>query len=148
MAILFLLKILQDIYRKFIKMMVNKMQELIDKTDYWDMRVLDVKASYFGDEVEILIENDEETCWKISFLSCYKVSYNTDANRRKISNVKSMRKSQLGYYGQDITVCKSDKDNFYKVDLDLSIMEMQIECQDILIEQIARDNFELFWDNN
>ena len=50
------------------------MQELIDKTDYWDMRVLDVKASYFGDEVEILIENDEETCWKISFLSCYKVS--------------------------------------------------------------------------
>ena len=129
-------------------MMVNKMQELIDKTDYWDMRVLDVKASYFGDEVEILIENDEETCWKISFLSCYKVSYNTDANRRKISNVKSMRKSQLGYYGQDITVCKSDKDNFYIVDLDLSIMEMQIECQDILIEQIARDNFELFWDNN
>ena len=129
-------------------MMVNKMQELIDKTDYWDMRVLDVKASYFGDEVEILIENDEETCWKMSFLSCYKVSYNTDANRRKISNVKSMRKSQLGYYGQDITVRKSDEDNFYKVDLDLSIMEMQIECQDILIEQIARDNFELFWDNN
>ena len=129
-------------------MMVNKMQELIDKTDYWDMRVLDVKASYFGDEVEILIENDEETCWTMSFLSCYKVSYNTDANRRKISNVKSMRKSQLGYYGQDITVCKSDEDNFYKVDLDLSIMEMQIECQDILIEQIARDNFELFWDNN
>ncbi len=129
-------------------MMVNKMQELIDKTDYWDMRVLDVKASYFGDEVEILIENDEETCWKISFLSCYKVSYNTDANRRKISNVKSMRKSQLGYYGQDITVYKSDKDNFYKVDLDLSIMEIQIECQDILIEQIARDNLELFWDNN
>ena len=124
------------------------MQELIDKTDYWDMRVLDVKASYFGDEVEILIENDEETCWKMSFLSCYKVYYNTDANRRKISNVKSMRKSQLGYYGQDITVCKSDEDNFYKVDLDLSIMEMQIECQDILIEQIARDNFELFWDNN
>ena len=128
--------------------MVNKMQELLAKPDYWHMRVLDVKASYFGDEVEILIENDEETCWKISFLSCYKVSYNTDANRRKISNVKSMRKSQLCYYGQDITVCKSDKDNFYKVDLDLSIMEMQIECQDILIEQIARDNFELFWDNN
>jgi len=29
----------------------------------------------------------------------------------------------------------------------LSIMEMQIECQDILIEQIARDRLELFWDN-
>lgn len=129
-------------------MMANAIQELIDKTNYWDMRILDVKASYFGDEVEILIENDGETYWKISFLSCCKVSYHTDADKRKISNVKSMRKSQLGYYGQDITVCKSDKTNFYKVDLDLSIMEMQIECQDILIEQIARNNLELFWDNN
>jgi hypothetical protein len=129
-------------------MMVDTIQKLIDKTDYWDMRVLDVKASCFGDEVEILIENDEVTCWKISFLSCYKVSYNTDADRRKISKVKSMRKSQLGYYGQNITVCKSDKDDFYKINLDLSIMEMQIECQDILVEQFARDSFELFWDKN
>ncbi|MDO4157403.1 MAG: hypothetical protein Q4D37_11625, partial [Oscillospiraceae bacterium] len=111
------------------------------------MRILDVKASYFGDEVEILIENEEETYWKISFLSCYKVSYRTDVDKRKIRNVKNMRKSQLGYYGQDITVYKSDKTN-YKVDLDLSIMEMQIECQDILIEQIARKHLELFWDNN
>lgn len=129
-------------------MKADTMQKLIDKTDYWDMRVLDVKASYFGDEVEVLIENDEETCWKISFLSCYKVFYNTDADITKISKVKSMRKSQLGYYGQDITVYKSDKDDFYKVDLDLSIMQMQIECRDILIEQIARDSFELFWDSN
>lgn len=128
-------------------MIVNTIQELINKTNYWDMRILDVKASYFGDEVEILIENEEETYWKISFLSCYKVSYRTDADKRKIRNVKNMRKSQLGYYGQDITVYKSDKTN-YKVDLDLSIMEMQIECQDILIEQIARKHLELFWDNN
>ena len=121
-------------------MNVDTIQELIDKTDYWDMRILDVTASYFGDEVKLLIENDEVTCWK--------VSYNTDADRRKISKVKSMRKSQLGYYGQNITVCKSNKDNFYKVDLDLSIMEMQIECQDILVEQIARNSVELFWDKN
>lgn len=65
-------------------MNVDTIQELIDKTDYWDMRILDVTASYFGDEVKLLIENDEVTCWRISFLSCYKVSYNTDADRRKI----------------------------------------------------------------
>lgn len=46
-------------------MKADTMQKLIDKTDYWDMRVLDVKASYFGDEVEVLIENDEETCSEI-----------------------------------------------------------------------------------
>ena len=78
-------------------MNVDTMQELIDKTDYWDMRILDVKASYFGDEVELLIDNNEETYWKISFLSCYKVSYKTDADRRKISDVKSMKKVNLGF---------------------------------------------------
>ena len=124
------------------------MQKLIDKTDYWDMRVLDIKISYFGDETEIFIENDESTCWKISFLSCCKVIYNTDAHRRKISNVKNMRKGQLGYYGQDITVYNSDKENFYKVDLDLSIMEMKIECRDIIIDQIPMDKFKPFWENN
>ena len=111
-------------------MNVDTIQELIDKTDYWDMRILDVTASYFGDEVKLLIENDEVTCWRISFLSCYKVSYNTDADRRKISKVKSMRKSQLGYYGQNITVCKSNKDNFYKVDCLL---------------WICRSNVRIFW---
>ena len=72
----------------------------------------------------------------------------SDIDKTKISKVKSMRKSQLGYYGQDITVCKSNKDNFYKADLDLSIMEMQIECQDILVEQIVRDSVELFWEKD
>ena len=48
-------------------MNVDTIQELIDKTDYWDMRILDVTASYFGDEVKLLIENDEVTCWRISF---------------------------------------------------------------------------------
>ena len=129
-------------------MMADLLQELIDKTDYWDMRILDVKASYFGDEVELLIDNNEEIYWKISFLSCYKVSYKTDADRRKISNVKNMKKSQLGYYGQDITICKSDKENFYKVNLDLSIMKMKIECRDIFVEQLSKNDLNLFWENS
>lgn len=126
----------------------NEIQKMIDKTDYWDMEILDLKASYFGDEVELLVDNDEETCWKISFLSCYRVLYETDANRRKIIKVRDMKKPQLGYYGQDISVCESEEDNFYKVNLNLSIMEMQIECKDIFVEKISKENLELFWISN
>jgi len=128
--------------------MNKEIQKLIDETDYWDVEILDLKASYFGDEVELMIDNDEETCWKICFLSCYKVLYETDANVRKIANVRDMKKSQLGYFGQDISVCESENDNFYKVDLDLSIMEMHIECRDISIEKISKENLELFWKHN
>lgn len=128
--------------------MNNEIQKLIDGTDYWDAEILDLKASYFGDEVEMLIDNDEETCWKICFSSCYKVLYETDANRRNITKVRDMRKSQLGYFGQDISAFESENANFYKVDLDLSIMEMHIECKDIFVEKISKSNLELFWTRN
>lgn len=118
---------------------------MIDKTDYWDVEILDLKASYFGDEIEMIIDNDEETCWKISFLSCNKVLYKTDADSRKIVNVKDMRKSQLGYFGQDISVDQSEIDGFYMVKLNLSIMEMQIECRDIRIDKTLKKDLLLFW---
>ena len=123
----------------------NELQKMIDKTDYWDAEILDMKASYFGDVVEIYIDNDEETCWKVSFLSCYKVLYETDANRRKIINAKDMKKPQLGYFAQDISVSRSKIENFYIVKLDLSIMEMQIECRDIQIGKIAKKDILVFW---
>lgn len=129
-------------------MIKNEMQKMIDETDYWDMEILDLKASYFGDEVELIVDNDEETCWKISFLSCYRVSYETDADRRKISKVRDMKNTQLGYYGQNISVYESENVDFYKVDLDLSIMEMYIECKDIFVEKISKKNLELFWTHN
>lgn len=128
--------------------MNNEIQKLIDETDYWDAVILDLKASYFGDEVEMFIDNDEKTCWKICFSSCYKVLYETDANKRNITKVRNMRKSQLGYFGQDISVFESENVNFYKVDIDLSIMEMHIECKDIFIEKISKSNLELFWTQN
>ena len=123
----------------------NELQEMIDKTDYWDVEILDMKASYFGDVIEIYIDDDEETCWKVSFLSCYKVSYETDANWRTIMHVKDMKRPQLGYYGQDISVSRSEIENFYTVKLDLSIMEMQIECRDIQVDKIAKKDISLFW---
>lgn len=125
--------------------MNNEIQKMIDETDYWDMEILDLKASYFGDEVEMMIDNDEETCWRICFSCCYKVLYETDANERKITRVRDMKKPQLGYYGQDISVSESEHAKFYKVDLDLSIMEMHIECKDIFVEKISKKSLELFW---
>lgn len=148
MGILYLKKIHQVIYHIMIrseKMKVDEIQKMIDQTEYWDVDILDLKVSYFGDEVEIIIDNDENTCWKIVFVSCYKVSYETDANRRNINKVKEMKEPQLGYFGQDISVCESEEPNFYKITMDLSIMEMIVECKDILIDKISKGNLKLFW---
>ena len=129
-------------------MNVEIIQKEIDETDYWDMEILDLKSLYFGDEIEMIIDNDDDTCWKIVFLSCYRVSYETDANWRKISNVKNMKKPQLGYYGQDMVVSESEESDFYKVDMDLSIMTICIECKNVFIEKISKESLNLFWKNN
>lgn len=129
-------------------MNVEMLQRKIDDTDYWDMEILDFKSLYFGDEIEIIIDNDDNTCWKIVFLSCFKVSYETDANWRKMPKVKEMKEPQLGYYGQNITVIESEESDFYKVDMDLSIMTSRIECKNILVEKIYKESLNLFWKNN
>ena len=61
---------------------IESLQEKIDKTEYWDMKILDFQINFLGDEVSMWIYNDADTSWRVSFLSCYKVSYETDETWR------------------------------------------------------------------
>lgn len=126
--------------------MVEILQAKIDQTEYWDLKILDFNADFFGDEVSIFVYNDAETSWKISFLSCFKVTYETDAAWRSIATVREMKKPQLGYYGQDITLSESkDFDGFYDVSIDLSIMTAKIICKDVNVEKVSNCTLNIFW---
>lgn len=126
-------------------MNIHEIQEQIDRTEYWDVKILNLNISFFGDEIEVIIDDDENQCWKINFLSCYKVSYETDVNCRKIANVKNMKKSQLGYFGQEIKINESNENDFYDVYMDLSIMIMNIECKEIQVSKAFKSDFDFFW---
>lgn len=126
--------------------MVETLQAKIDQTEYWDLKILDLNVNYFGDEVNIFVYNDADTCWKISFLSCFRVTYETDAAWRSITNVRDMRKPQLGYYGQDITLSESkDFEGFYDVSIDLAIMTANIICKDVNVEKVSNSTLNIFW---
>lgn len=75
--------------------MIEILQAKIDQTEYWDLEILDFNTNFFGDEVNIFVYNDAETSWKISFLSCFKVTYETDATWRSITKVREMKKTSL-----------------------------------------------------
>ncbi|MBT2217980.1 hypothetical protein KK120_19440 [Virgibacillus dakarensis] len=129
-------------------MNIETLQEQIDNTEYWDMPILDVQIRYFGDEIYIYIENNDHTSWKISFISCFKVNYETDANWRGDFHVKDMKGPQLGYFGQDISIMRNQEDeNFIDTKLDLSIMTMEITCRDIYVEQVENFRLSFFWKN-
>lgn len=126
--------------------MLESMQEKIDKTGYWDLDILDFQINFFGDEVNIFVYNDADTSWRISFLSCYKVTYETDATWRTIAHVCKMKKSQLGYYGQDITLSESKEfEGFYNVSIDLTILTAKIICKEVDVEKVSNSSLNMFW---
>ncbi len=129
--------------------MLKTIQEKIDQTEYWDMPVLDFQIKFFGDEVDLFLYHDEDTSWKISFLTCHRVAYETDATWRGVARVREMKKPQLGYYGQDITLNESKEfDGFYDVSMDLTILTAQIVCKEITVEKVSNDSWDIFWKKN
>lgn len=129
-------------------MSVQEIQTEIDKTEYWDVNILDFQIAFFGDEAFLYVYNDETSCWKIHFSSCYEIRYRTDADKRKISLVKSMKKSQLGYYGYDIKVTSSNIADFYKITIDLSIMNIEVICKNVKVGIVKTNSINFFWMNN
>lgn len=127
-------------------MKAAELQKRIDKTEYHDMRILDLQISFFGDEVSMIIDDDHDDCWEITFLSCHKVSYETDITRRNIDHVKEMKKPQLGYFGQKILVEHSELEDFYNITIDLSIMEMIIVCKDVCVIKKPQKELTFFWE--
>ena len=126
---------------------IKKIERKIKDTDYWDVDILDFRISSFGDELSMYVYNDEESCWKITFFTCRRVSYETDADWREIAYGRMMKKPQLGYYGQRIDVSESECSGFYKVDMDLTIMNVEIECKEIEVEKINRNEVQFFWED-
>eukprot|EP00833_Pecoramyces_ruminatium_P017447 jgi/Orpsp1_1/1191479/evm.model.d7180000086139.1 len=134
--------------------MKEEFQKSIDSTDYWDAKVLDFNCNFFGDEVCLYLENDECTSWKITFLVCHSVQYETDAAwsktwRKDKGYVRDMNSQQLGYYGQDITVNENkEHEGFYDVTFDFSIMKGKITCKEIKVEKLSNETLNFFWKKN
>ena len=132
--------------------MLDAIIKKIIETDYCDKEVLGFSSDFFGDEITILIDINDEKCWKISFLMCSHVQYETDAAwkwREKCNLVRNMNHKQLAYYCQEISVTENPElKGFYDVHFDLSILTGDLTCKDIVVEEIPNDQVNKFWENN
>lgn len=124
---------------------IEKVQRLINETEYWDAPVLDLYISYFGDEVSMYLYCDEDYCWLVKFARCCHVEYETDVNRRRIAYVKDMKERQLGYYGQKIKIVQGENADEYKVTMDISIMDIYLSCKEITVEKQKLKDKSFFW---
>ena len=59
-----------------------------------------------------------------------------------------MKKLQLGYYGQDITISESEEfRGFYLIPMNLTILLAQIICKEVQVEKIPNASLNVFWMN-
>ncbi|MBF0819113.1 hypothetical protein [Streptococcus acidominimus] len=128
-------------------------QEEINRIDYWDTRVLDLKILYFGDEVHMYLEAftahqaNLDKCWKISFIGCAEVNYETDVRNRKKVKVKDFVKNHL-YTCQDISLEYHDE-TFVRCCVNLEgLVILSLICQDIEISKVSIADQHFFWDEN
>ena len=126
-------------------MNIELLQKEIDKTEYWDMLILDIQIQYFGDEIIIYIENEDTACWEIKFSCCYTVSYETDAIWRGNFKVKDIG-PHSGYYGQNISIKECEENaEFIDISMDFSIMTMKVLCKNIEVKECNIEEMNFFW---
>ena len=131
---------------------IREKQDKINQTDYWDGRILDLQISYFGDEVHLYIESyhenkvDLEECWKVSFLACAALNYETDAQNRKKFKVKDFTQNHL-YTCQEISLEYYD-DSFFQTRIVLEgLVMLNIISRDVTVAKIKRSEHDFFWRN-
>ena len=132
-----------------IKMNISDKEKMLNKLCYQDSQILDFRSKYFGDEINLYIEKDKINCYKLTFLQCYKVSYETDANLRwEEKAIKDLKIQQIGYYAHDIVIQESKINNFIDIELILPFLFVSITCKDIKIEEVSIKEENFFWNIN
>lgn len=62
--------------------------------------------------------------------------------------MREMKRPQLGYFGQDITLSKSkDFAGFFDVSIDLTLLTAKIICKDVSVEKVSNSSLNIFWKN-
>ena len=130
-------------------MNIEKMMERIDQTDYWDMRTLDFQTDYLGETFTMWIEDvDDDHCWKVEFLNCRKLQYTTDADWRGEYALRECSRSGVGGFGQNIEVYESEQPDFYRVEMDLCNLFVELHCKEIRVERVPVSSHHFFWEEN
>ena len=117
---------------------MNKMDLLKKKIEdfyYWDSNIIHLSCRYFGDEVIMVYEEDDEFNIQYTFYGCYRCTINHDLEYKKDKRIKDCIKQQISYYLQDISVEEKDKKLLFKINaypLDITILCEKVDIKRIL----------------
>jgi len=114
-------------------MTVNKIQELINKYYYWDLRVTSLECNYFADEIQLIYDDSEGNNVIYRFNGCYKSVFDHVKQYDKFRAVKDMVTGQIPYFLQDVEVNELVEENvhFFTCKINMFPLYLDIWCKDI-----------------
>ena len=114
--------------------MIEALKKQIEDSHYWDARVKALDCNYFGDEVKLVYEdNDEEIIYQ--FEGCYKIKIEHPIECPKDIPSKELRVTQIPYFMQDVEVNEvtlEDK-RYLEFKINMYPIELYIVCSKFTI---------------
>lgn len=116
-------------------MNIEKIVKKVEGLDYWDSQVLSVNCEYFGDEVMLLYDYDENDNVLYHFLGCVNVnlhhSYKMDLLYRTLNLL------QVSMFLQDVLI--SIENDLYKFKINAHPLYLEISCKNFEINKISKN---------
>lgn len=108
-------------------------QELIKKIEdsyYWDARVKSLECNYFGDEVKIVFEDDEQDI-TYHFAECYNVKIEHAFEYPKEMASKELVFSQIPYFMQDVELKEIEicQKKYMQFKINMYPIELSVVCK-------------------
>ena len=117
-------------------MEIEKLHEKLEQIYYWDARVLYLSCEYFGDEVILVHENDENHYAVYSFLECYKSDISHIIEYQKDIPYKKLTKPQIPFFMQEVDIKKEN--DLYIFNINAFPLYLEIKCKEIKIERVKQ----------
>ena len=118
--------------------MMESLRKQLENSCYWDARVKVLECNYFGDEVKLIYEDeDNENDISYSFSGCYLIKIEHVMTYRKDKPSKELTVAQIPYFIQRIDFDKMaiEGKDFLKFRINMYPIELLIVCEKITIDK-------------
>ena len=111
------------------KRLIKKVITEIEKTEYWDARVLRLESLHFMDSLILEYEYDEKHNVVICFKGCYDINFSHWIEYEKTPDYAHLTIGQIPYFIQKIDV--SNKNEKLEFKINAWPLDLYILCDDI-----------------
>ncbi len=109
--------------------MIKNFIKEIEKSYYWDARVLSLECNFFGDEVRLVFEGEKKHI-TYYFEACYKVEIEQVVEYPKDKPIRELTTAQIPYFLQNIELeeVKIREKTFMEFTINMYPIELMIVC--------------------